>query len=156
MNDAVFKKKSAGTRATVKSLRTRLANFRNEMCDIGSAVTGGGTLWNITYAESTADVEDMFTLWTGVRNTKPKARVVSDVTKAMLVVENKAKEIADSINELSFSGGGMKEVNSSLKAARAEFAEIVKLAAKRSRRESDAVLGYCVDAVQVAIDQFGS
>jgi len=156
MNDKVFLKKPAATLKTVGSLRTRLARFRTEMCDIGRTVTGGGTLWNITYSETRADVEDTLAIWTGVRSVKPKARVVSDGTKSLDRIAALAKEYEQSIEELKESGGGIAEVNSSLRLARAEYSEIVKLAAKLPRRESDAILGFCVDAAQIAIDQFGS
>lgn len=155
LNDAGFKNKPAATQQVVKTLRTRMADFRNEMCDVGRAFSGGGTIWNITYSETPADVEDALTFWSGVVKKTPKKRVVSDVTKWMAKVEKIAKDNAKGIDSVKASGGGMAELNSSLKIAKRQYAEIVKIAAKRSRRESDALLGFCFDAANIPTNQFG-
>lgn len=156
MNDQVFLKSSASRLKTIGSLRTRMTRFRTEMCDIGRTVTGGGTLWNITYSETRADVEETLAIFSGVLQVQPRNRVVSDVTKALDRIGVLAKEHEEGIELVKESGGGIHEVNTSLKLARTEYAELVKLAAKLPRRESDAVLGFCLDAAQIAIDQFGS
>lgn len=152
LNEAAFTKKPSATRAAVKSLRTRMADFRNEMCTIGSAFSGGGTMWNITYSETLGDVEDALTYLSGVRTTKPKSFVVSDVTKVISQVEKQIKTHAEDLEIVKESGGGTKQANASLKLARTAFSEIVKIAAKRPRRESDAILDFCVNAARIPLN----
>lgn len=153
LNDQVFLRKSPETLKLVGSLRVRLGRFRNELCDVGRALTGGGTMWNITYSETRADVEEMLAIKSGVIKKTPPKRVVSDVTRALDSLAKAAKNLHDDVESMKESGGGMAEIESSLKVARAEFAEIVKLAAKLPRRESDAILEFCVAAVRIADGQ---
>jgi len=154
LNDAALRKKPAALQSAVKALRSHLGTFRNEMCDIGRAFSGGGTIWNIAYSETAADVEDTVSLLSQLRMAKLKPLKVSAGTQAMSRVEAVAKENAKDIDSYKASGGGMDEVRSSLKSARAEYAKIVKIAAKLNRAQSDAVLAFCVEAAQVPLNQF--
>lgn len=153
LNTAALLEKPSSTRKAALDLRVRMTAFRSEMCDVGSAFSGGGTMWNIVYNETLAEVEEALTVWSGLRSTKPKSRVVSDVTKALGAVERSASKHRSDIETMKESGGGMAEVTSSLKKARAQYTEIVKLLAKRSRRESDAVLDFCVRAANIPLGQ---
>jgi hypothetical protein len=153
LNDQVFLRKSPETLKVVGSLRVRLGRFRNEMCDVGRALSGGGTMWNITYSETRADVEETLAIKSGVIKKTPPKRVVSEVTRAMDALAAAARERRDDVESMKESGGGMAEIESSFKIARAEFAEIVKLAAKLPRKESDAMLEFCLAAIRIANGQ---
>jgi len=153
LNDKVFVMSSADTRKVVGSLRVRLGRFRNELCDVGRALTGGGTMWNITYSETRADVEEALAIKSGVIKKTPPRRVVSDVMKAFDRLAKEARARREDVENMKESGGGMAEIERSLKLARAEFGEIVKLAAKLPRRESDAILEFCVGAIGIATEQ---
>lgn len=153
LNDQVFTKQPAATRIVVGTLRVRLANFRNEMCDVGRALSGGGTMWHITYSETRADVEEALAVKSGVIKKAPPRRVVSDVTKALDQLAKDTRANREEVESMKESGGGMNEIESSLKLARKEYAEIVKIAAKLPRKESDAILQFCVAAVRVASEQ---
>ncbi len=150
VNNLALKGKSAATRATVTSLRKHMETFRNEMADIGRAFSGGGTMWNIVYSGTTADVEETIAIISGVRANKAKSLKVSDGTKAINALAKYAKDNEAEFETYQDSGGGKAEVNSSLATARKEYALIVKLAAKRPRRESDAIIAFVIDGVRLA------
>lgn len=150
INNAALKSKSSTTRTAVTSLRKHMASFRNEMADIGRAFSGGGTMWNIVYSGTTADVEETIALISGVRVNKSKSLKVSDGTKAIDGLAKFAKENEAEYETYKDSGGGKAEVNSSLAIARKEYAQIVKIAAKRPRRESDAIIAFVIDGVRLA------
>lgn len=152
INDAALKKKPATLKSFVGSLRPRLSAFRSEIVDIGRSYTGGGTMWNIVYCETVGDVEETIGIFTGLRPNKSKSLKVSDGTKSIDGLDKFMKENAEEIDSYQVSGGGMAEVRESLGLARKQYAEIVKIAAKRPRRESDAIIAFVIDAVRMATE----
>lgn len=152
VNDGILNKKPATTKTFVASLRPRLSAFRTEIIDIGRAYTGGGTMWNIVYCETVGDVEETVAIFTGVRKNASKSLRVSDGAKAIDGLAKFMKSNAEEIDSYKQSGGGMAEVRESLATARKQYVEIVKIAAKRPRRESDAIIAFVIDAVRMATE----
>jgi len=58
-NDRLLKTKSAGLQKAVPQFRKVMQSALNDAISIGTAMTGGGTMWNVTSASTAADVEDI-------------------------------------------------------------------------------------------------
>jgi hypothetical protein len=150
LNQAALKKKPEATRAAVEKLRKHMASYRMALIDVGRSLTGGGTMWNPIYASDQADIEESIAIISGVRTAKPKPRRVSNVTTALKDITDLTEKSASDIESYKQSGASMTDVRDSLTTARKEFRTIADILAKRPRRESDAILGFCIDCVSTA------
>lgn len=149
VNDKALKHRPAEIRAMVKTLRPAMRAYFGEMVDIGRASSGGGSIWTVIGAGATADVEETIAIFSGVRKNNSKAHVVSDAVKSLNDLAKTLEETAPEIDAYKESGGGMAEVRSSLKSARTQFADIIRIAANRPRRQSDAIIEFCLHATKV-------
>ncbi|HMS54836.1 MAG TPA: hypothetical protein PKA27_05505, partial [Fimbriimonadaceae bacterium] len=154
LNDKAMAKTPQSTVFKIAKLRALMKSFRNEFCDIGRAFSGGGTIWNISYSETNANVEESIAALLGVKKPSAPKQVTSDVKKVIDKVETVAKENEADIESYKDSGGGMAEVKSSLEAARKNFTGISNVLSAMPRKDSDTVLAFCKQACQIPLSQF--
>lgn len=156
LNDNHLKSKPQSLTFTVAKLRALMKSFRNELCDIGRAFSGGGTIWNISYSETNAYVEESIAAMIGVRQTKAPKMVTSEVTATLDKVAKVSEDNKEDIESYKDSGGGMEEVNESLAKARKNFTGIANVLKTMPRTQSDTILGFCKQAAQIPLNQFES
>ena len=127
-------------KARVVRLRKLLQDTKNDAIAVGSAITGGGTMWNIISANLYADAEE--TLYAVLTKTgKAPARRVSDVTKALAGLST---ALAATKKESWYKPEGGQY----LAALRKDVAAVAAEAKKLPRRESDAMLDFAKQAVE--------
>ncbi|RYG24378.1 hypothetical protein EON82_10915 [bacterium] len=126
-------------KAKVMPLRRLLDDVRNHAIEVGTAVTGGGTIWNIIASSLDADAEEtIYTVLTLRGNTKK--RVVSDMDKAYRRLEVDLRK-NDYVPELTKIG------RASLPLLRRDLDRVLIEARRRPRKASDALLGFCIKAM---------
>lgn len=145
-NDRLISKASRSTKAVVKSLRKDMIQYMSGVYDVGMALSGGGTMWNIVYAGCQPDTEEVVGHILGVKSPKVKARKVSDVTTALKELRDKVAKERKSIEEMP-SGGGMKSALNGLDAAESALPKLISVAARRPRGDSDAILSCCLACI---------
>ena len=126
------------------ALRTHMRDFSNDAQAVGSAITGGGTMWNITAAGLYADTEEAFYAVLVHSRHAPK-RVVSDVAKAMRPLQKSLSAVDDPKYR--------KEGDAVLTRLMADLKRVVADAKPLSRRDSDTVLEFCRSTVAGVADQ---
>lgn len=140
--DALIWRNDRLGKANVAPLRPLLRNTLRDACEVGSAVTNGGTMWQIIGAELWADSEEaLYTVLTG-KGTAPK-RVVSEVNKAYA-------HLRQELLANSATPDLKKTALVSLKSLRKDLDLVIAAAAKRPRKASDALLEFCVKSLTAA------
>ncbi len=142
-NDRLLAKANRSTKADVKSVRTLMVEYMGGVYDVGMALSGGGTMWNIVYAGCQPDTEEVVGHLLGVKSPKVKPRKVSDVTKALKELNDKVTKERKSIEEMP-SGGGWKSAMKGLDAAESALPKLISVAARHPRGDSDAILSCCL------------
>ncbi len=127
-------------KARVVRLRKVLQDTKNDAIAVGSAITGGGTLWNIVSVNLYADAEE--TLYAVLTKTgKAPARRVSDVTKAL-------GGLSAAFEASKKESGSKPEGDQYLVALRKDVAAVAAEAKKLPRRASDAMLDFAKQAIE--------
>lgn len=146
-NDAALKKASASKWGAITQLRKEWKIQGGEMGEVAWLRAGGGTIWSQISAGFLADIEEVVAmLLTGVQRGIP-ARKTSDVTKAY---DRASKDIERLKGDIEITEkGGSNRARQALAKSRASSAKCIKVAAKMSRRESDAILDLCVKFAEI-------
>lgn len=117
-------------------LRKALQAFKNDAIDAGTAVTGGGTMWNITAGSLYADAEQ--TLYAVLTHSgRAPHRKVSDAQRAVATLRHSVMGIGTDDKE------NRKQGLAAMDRLDADLLQAVALAAKLPRRDSDEVLEFC-------------
>lgn len=145
-NDRLLQK-TPTKRALIHKVRTDLKAFQSAVYDVGYALSGGGTMWNVVYAGVLADTEETVGHLLGARDPKVKPRKTSEVKQALAALAAKVAREKASIEAMP-SGGGMKAARTGLATATRSLNRLISTAAKRPRTESDAILFCCMEAVE--------
>ncbi len=117
-------------------LRKALQAFKNDAIDAGSAITGGGTMWNITAGSLYADAEG--TLYEVLTHSgHAPHRRVSDVSRAIASLRKGVSAIESSRPE------DRKHGAAAVGRLEGDLRTVAALAAALSRRDSDDVLEFC-------------
>lgn len=125
-----------------RRLRKVLRDVKDDAVGVGYAITGGGTMWNITSSSLYADAEETLYAVLTKRGQAPK-RVVSDATKAL---DRVALAYAKTKGEPWHSAeGGLI-----LTHLRKDVTVLIGEAKRLPRSGSDALLGFCVKALDAA------
>ena len=126
-------------KANVMPLRRLLTDVGQHAVEVGTAITGGGTMWNIIANSVGADAEE--TIYTVLTlKGSPKKRVVSDMDKAFRRLESDLGK-NDYVPELTKIG------RQSLPRLRRDLDRVLVEARRRPRKASDALLDFCIRAM---------
>jgi hypothetical protein len=129
-------------RSKLEKLRSLMANFGGDMINLGSLLSGGGTMWNVVSAQQYADAEETFySVARPSGRAKAKQVVVSDVTKRM---ELNRKKVLASLASGDIPKDKKGDAMSGLADAKSTFREIVAIASTYDRTTSDRILGFCL------------
>lgn len=145
--------KALGPKGTsfFKELRSDLFDYSSNVVEVGRALSGGGTMWQLITAIQAADREDaIYAVLTKKR--VGKLVVVSKVTKQLDKLEKLLKE---GKGDLQPEYGSYSKPVGELKLARAAYGRVVKRAAKLTTSGSNAVLGFCSDVVANSLELGG-
>lgn len=134
-------------RALITKVRTDLKTFQSAIYDVGYALSGGGTMWNVVYSGVLADTEEAVGHLLGPRDPQVKPRKTSQVRQALAALATRVEREKVSIEAMP-SGGGMRAARTGLAAANRSLDRLISTAAKRPRTESDAILSCCMEAVE--------
>lgn len=126
------------------ALRADLRDFSNDAQGVGAAITGGGTMWNITAAGLYADTEEAFYAVLVHSGHAPR-RVVSDVVKAMRPL----RKGLDAVDDPKYR----KEGAAALTRLVADLKRVVADAKPLARRDLDTVLEFCRSTVAGVAEQ---
>ena len=126
-------------KARIGRLRSLLQDTKNDAVGVGSAITGGGTMWNIIASGLYSDAEE--TLYAVLTKTgKAPRRKVSDVEKALVRLRTEFRK-AQSEPEM------MKMGRECLVRLRRDLDGVIVEATRQPRKGSDALLDFCVRAM---------
>lgn len=129
-------------KAKIGKLRVLLQATARDSCEVGTAVTGGGTMWNIIGASLMTDGEEtLYSVLSG-KGTGPK-HVVSDMEKAFTRLKKDLQD-SDSTPEMKKMG------RDSVVLLRKDLNRVIEEAARRPRRQSDALLEFCIKAMSAS------
>ncbi len=140
-NKGLMTKLSATVRGRYQKLETSLKSFGLSVIEVQRALSGGGTLWQLTHSTDAVDVQEtMYALLSG--KAKPsKPMVVSQVKKELDAL---GKEV-DSAPETTWQYEFKKPAaQADWKKAVAAYGQIVALAKGLDRKKSDHTLSYCL------------
>jgi hypothetical protein len=127
-------------KAKVMPLRRLLRDVGNHAVEVGTAVTGGGTMWNIIANSLDANAEE--TIYTVLTlKGSPKKRVVSDLEKAY-------RRLSADVGKTDYVPELTKIGRASLPLLRRDLDQVLGEARKRPRKASDALLDFCVKAMK--------
>lgn len=138
-NDRIMK--SSPNKSKLQKLRKLLDDFSEQTLELCSNINGGGTMYIPMYAQYGADAEDTLYAILAGKGRDEGSYVVSDVKAKMDALFAKARQ-TETDKEASYFRAA--EAHKSITALRNTFKEIVSVAKKMSRRDSDLVLGYCL------------
>jgi hypothetical protein len=148
-NDRLLKKAKAQTKKRVAKLRNLMGDFAGTACELGSNMTGGGTLWNPIEADIPAGVEQVVF---GVLGGKAGAAKPIRVSAAQWEMATLAKQIeknrTDPEAQAYFK---YNEAKAQLKKMKAALTNILEIARSLNRYDSDRILGFCKDYAKLAI-----
>lgn len=124
------------------ALRKAIHDVESDALGVGTAMSGGGTMWTIVGASLYADGEEtLYAVLT--KRTRAPRRVVSDVDRAYAGLKT---ELAKAKPEGGFAARGAE----SLSDLRKDLDALVARAARRPRKESDALLDHALRALRAA------
>lgn len=129
-------------KAKIGRLRTLLDSVVVNASDVGSAVTGGGTMWTIIRSSLSADGEETLYMVLSGKSSTPK-HVVSDVEKSYT-------KLSRNLQNSESTAAVKKMGRDSLKELRKDLDGIIAEAARRPRKASDALLDFCIRAMSAS------
>jgi hypothetical protein len=151
-NDRLLKHAAAASRRSAVKLRKLLADYANHAVEIGENIVGGGTMWIPVYANIEADSElVLFGVLGGKAQNSPPTTVsgvekwVGQVGKAI------AKTHADHDADAYFKYPAAK---ASLAGMRTDLTQIISVAKHLDRKNSDRILGFCINYARTAKDEW--
>jgi hypothetical protein len=128
-------------------IRKYLTDGGNDLTDLGSNISEGGTIWNIIDANMAADIEDAINGYLEKKPAPKEHYVVSDVEKQFSVL---AKKIEESHKDTADTMFHYADARKSLADARKNFKLTVEFASHCSRADSDRFLAIFVDFAKAA------
>ena len=137
-NDNLMRKTSAATQAQLKSLRSLLNKFGDAMTGAASAHSGGGTIWNLSYANVPYDTETVLWGMLGGKVPKSPAMKVSDSKNAFA----KTKAALSKKSEFEGRDEDWQTLQTNLKSAEGLMNQIIGIAGKTPRSHSDWILSF--------------
>ncbi len=148
-NEDDIKLKPASTRSILRSLRRLAVDFQMNMIDVKGVFAQGKGEWNTPRSMVQADVEEMVEhLLRGTGRARARWGAQA-ILNNMQVIEQDVKRFRKQIDNARSSEGDSKYALEALLAARESVVEIGKLSAKLSPRESDFVLEYCNNQLEL-------
>ncbi len=148
-NEERIKLKPASNRSILRSLRRLAVDFQMNMIDVRGVVSQGKGEWNTTRSMVQADVEELVQhLLMG--SGRARARWAPQaILNNMQLIEQDVKRLRKKIDNARSSEGDSKYALDALTAARQSVVEIGKLTSKLSSRESDFVLEFCNNQLEM-------
>ena len=128
----------------VARLRSLLQNYGAEAISIGSAQTGGGTMWNPISSQMGSDLEQTIFGVLGGGTDRNQKLVVSTVQKKLNAVKVKIDAMRGE------SGFDYKMATSAFLDMKADFRKILSEAKSLDRHGSDSLLGFCLNWSTIA------
>lgn len=127
-------------KARISRLRKLLLDAKNDAVATGTAITGGGTIWSIVSAGLYADAEEtLYAVLT--KGGKIPPRKVSDVEKAYAKLKAGLTRGEPGVTS-------EKDARAALARLRRDLDGAIAEAARLPRRGSDAVLDFCIRAIE--------
>ncbi len=150
-NDKLAARRDKQTRESVRKARPELTAFALGAYEVGQALTGGGTLWNLFNAGIAPNVEEALGAFVGIayptaKQGSPTSATVSKQLDALMTI---VKGQSRSIEEMSGSGGGMEAATKGMMKARLALAAIDKLVGGRPSIEAKASYAACLRALEL-------
>lgn len=137
-------KKPAKFRSQIKTLRIQFDKLGTASISVHRALTGGGTLWQLTYSSDAMNQEETLYALLGGKVKPSKPQVVSNVTKAIA-----ALRAAVNSPEPTWSNEFPKaETKKYLADIDSAWKQILAIAKTLDRAKSDHILSYCVSAIK--------
>lgn len=133
----------------LRKLRKLLTSFGTSAIDLSYNRAGGGTMWNIFYSAIDTDVEEVVYGLLEQKGAKPKALVVSTVTKALDRLASENQILARDKTASYFKAA---EARKSVAEMRTQFQQILVIAKTTSRNDSDRILGFCRRYAVIPLD----
>lgn len=137
-------KKPAKFRAQIKTLRTQFDKLGTASISIYRALSGGGTLWQLTYSTDAMNQEETLYALLGGKVKPSKPQVVSKVTKEIAALKAAVKS-PDPTWSHEFPRA---ETNKYLADIDSSWKQILAIAKTLDRPKSDHILAYCVSAIK--------
>lgn len=137
-NDNLMRKASTGSKAQLLSLRSLLNKFGETMTNCGYAHSGGGTIWNLSYANVPYNTETVLWGMLGGGVPKAKAMKVSDARNALA----KTKAMMSKKSEFDGRDEDWKMLQDNLKSADSLMNQTISIASKTPRSHSDLILSF--------------
>lgn len=137
-------KKSAKFRAQVKTLRTQFDKLGTASISTHRALTGGGTLWQLTYSSDAVNREETIYALLGGKVKPSKPQVVSSVTKEIAALKAAVKSPEPTWSN-EFPKAETIEYVADLESA---WKQILAIAKTLDRAKSDIILSYCISAIK--------
>lgn len=146
-NDRLARKATSRLRNQVAALRPLLERFTQSTVEIGSFITGGGTLWSLVHSDALVDAETTLYGLLGGRIPPAKRHTTGEVQRALNALE---PDIAAAAREMPARSEEHLAALKALARARSEFRAIAAVAAGMDRSRSDRVLGFCLERIEAA------
>lgn len=138
-------KKPAKFRAQIKTLRNQFDKLGTASISIYRALSGGGTLWQLTYSTDAMNQEETLYALLGGKVKPSKAQVISNVTKEIAALKSAIGKSPDSTWSTEFPKA---EINKFLADIDSSWKQILAIAKTLDRPKSDHILSYCISAIK--------
>lgn len=142
--DALAQRNDRLGKGRAARLRKPLQDVNNDVVAVGSAMTGGGTMWNIVTADLYTNAEETLHAVLTKSSRAPR-RKVSDVERAYADLRASFKQVREGATPADTKRG-----YEALLDLRKHLDRVVAEAKRQPRRESDALLDFCVRAMEAA------
>lgn len=147
-NDRLAAKRPKATREAVRKLRPELTAFAEGVYEVGEALTGGGTLWNVIRAGISPNVEEALGAFVGVRMPASKA-TAAGIRRELDDLLKSVRAQSKFIEQMAGSGGGVDSATKGIMQARLALAAIEKVLQGRPAVEARAAYGACGHAIDI-------
>ncbi|MGE3125965.1 MAG: hypothetical protein AB7F50_06930 [Fimbriimonadaceae bacterium] len=155
LNQAWVKKHAPANRELMERIRPLVERFKLLSCEVGSAISGGGTMWNPVYASILGDVEELTAELYGRRPLSPGEGQAA-VWKLLATAEHYVKQNAESLDELYLpERQPSKDAIKALQGMRSLTFEIAQESGKLSVAERRAVFGSLAGDFRANLDMSG-
>lgn len=140
-NRGLLARQPSASRSRLIKTEKALKSFGSSVIEVQRALSGGGTLWQLTRSSDAVDVQETVYALLGGKSKAAKRMMVSMAKKELDALAKDLSSSPESTWQFEFTKSAAQK---DLKMATASFNELVSLAKGLSRSNSDHVLGYCL------------
>lgn len=144
-NQTLEKKQPVRLRTQIATLRSQFDKFGTASISVYRALSGGGTLWQLTYASDSMNREETIYALLGGKVKPSKPQVVSNVSKEISSLKVAVAKSPSSTWTTEFPKA---DTQKRLAEIDASWKQILAIAKTMDRRKSDHILSYCVSAIR--------